>query len=295
MRPRAGRDDEATRFVAEEADRGVRLDKLLAARVPGLSRGGARDLLDRGAVWVSGRRCKIASKTLLPGEAVEIGAPLPREDAPRREAPAPPLVVVLEDEELVVVDKPHDAITAPTREGDRGTLAWALGKREGRPVFVVHRLDLGTSGLLVFAKTARANAALAEAFRVHDVTREYLALAHGAADAPFEVDEPIDGRRAKTSFAPEERAGPCTLLRATLETGRTHQVRIHAASRGLPLVGDKRHGDPARDRQIPRPTRLFLHATRLGFRHPTTGAAIDLTSPLPPELEVLLQRLRGAS
>ncbi len=289
------------RFVVPPAQDGERLDRVLAANVPGLSRGRARLLLDLGGVFVERTRVKVASRPLRAGTQVEvyIGGVLERahstpglraRQADDERLPPPQLVYV--DEDLVVIDKPAALISAPTPESDRGNAAALLAAQLGEPIFVVHRLDLGTSGLLVYARTPAANRALSTMFQHHDLTREYLALLRGQFALPeTTVRLPIAGRAATTHLARQETrcytSGPVSdwvsLVRCRLETGRTHQIRIHAQHLGHPVLGDRQHGSP-QPPPLLRPPRLALHATRLAFTHPLTGAPLDFHSPLPPEL-----------
>jgi 23S rRNA pseudouridine1911/1915/1917 synthase len=183
----------------------------------------------------------------------------------------------------VVVEKPAGLLTAPTPESDRNNLADLLARRTHPPrrVFVVHRLDLETSGLLVFAKSPSANRVLAERFRHHDVEREYLAVVDGAFPEDVRtIDAKVAGRAALSRVAVVRAVGPNTLLRVRLETGRTHQVRVHLASVGHPVCGDRRYGR----RGASEPPRMALHATRLGFAHPETGAVLAFDSPWPADL-----------
>jgi 23S rRNA pseudouridine1911/1915/1917 synthase len=304
------------RFEVESGDADLRLDQLLARRIPGLSRGAARVLLGIGGVFVDRARARIASRKLHPGQVVEawIGGTLERATAStalpggrsaavgrstglRRtnggDAPGPrrDLRLVFHDEHLVVVDKPAGMPSAPTPEGDRGTVADLLRRSllPGGPFFVVHRLDLATSGLLLLARTEAANRALSAAFRAHDVDREYLAVVDGAPpNAAWTIDEPIAGRRSVTHLRHEVAFGAmATRIRARLETGRTHQVRLHLAGAGHPVLGDRRHGR----RSSFDPPRLALHATLLGFAHPATGQRLRFESPWPADLEAWLAAL----
>jgi 23S rRNA pseudouridine1911/1915/1917 synthase len=285
------------RFEVAAADAGKRLDQVLAANVPGLSRTRARLLLELGGVFVDRARVKIASRPVQAGQVIEanLGGALDRatpalgRDARARDdAALPPYTIVHEDDDLVVVDKPAGLLTAPTPESDRGNLADLLGRRGRGPVQVVHRLDLPTSGLLVFARSDAAGRALAERFRTHDVDRVYLGVVAGRLDAERTVDAPISDRPARTLLAPVEALAGATLVRATLDTGRQHQIRIHAASIGHPVLGDRRHGAPT-DHD---PPRLALHAARLGFIHPASGAPLLFESPWPADLAAWLDQLR---
>jgi len=287
------------RFVVAPEDEGRRLDQVLAARVPGLSRRRARVALDLGGVFVDGARTKVAGRVVRAGQVVtaNLGGALERatkdvgaEARARDEAALPPFRLVYQDDDIVVVDKPSGLLTAPTPESDRNNLASALARTLARPVSVVHRLDLETSGLLVFALGAEANRFLSERFRVHDVERMYLAAVRGviAGDA-HTVELPIDGRRAVTHVAVVERFSGATLVRCRLETGRTHQIRIHMRHLGHPVLADRRYGEPAPGD----PPRMALHATVLGIVHPRTHEPIRLESPWPEDLTAWLEGLRG--
>jgi 23S rRNA pseudouridine1911/1915/1917 synthase len=289
-------------FTVGDADVGRRLDQVLAARVEGLSRRQARVLLDIGGVFVGGRRVKVAGRPMHAGEEVVavMGGALARatkkvgraaRSADERELPA--FAVVFEDEDVVVVDKPSGLLTAPTPESDRNNLADLLRRRPGAvPVFVVHRIDLETSGLVVFAKTADANRELSNRFRDHDLERAYLALVAGSFPAGVKViDRPVGGRRAVTHVEIRERFDDrATLVGCRLETGRTHQIRLHMAEVGTTVIGDPRYGRPF----SPAPPRMALHATRLGFAHPRTGAAMAFDSAWPEDLAAWSARLRSS-
>jgi 23S rRNA pseudouridine1911/1915/1917 synthase len=292
-------------FTANDDDAGRRLDQVLAARVPGLSRRQARVLLDIGGVFVDRRRVKVAGRAVRAGEeiAAVVGGALARATKrPGRDARAaderrlPAFAIVFEDEDVVVVDKPAGLLTAPTPESDRNNLADLLSRRPGAgPVEVVHRIDLETSGLLVFAKTDLANRTLAERFRNHDLERAYLAAVAGAFPADLStIARPVDGRRAVTHVAVRERFGAlATLIGCRLETGRTHQIRLHAAAVGHPVLGDTRYGRSVAD--LPAPPRMALHATALGFPHPRTGAPLAFESPWPADLAAWIIALRGCA
>lgn len=279
------------RFVVAKEDAGLRLDQVLAARVPGLSRRKARALIEIGGVFVDRARVKVAGRAMRPGqEIVAVIGPaferaskdVGREARAKDAADLPAFRVVHADDDLVVVDKPAGLLTAPTPESDRNNLAQLLGEQLGAKVLVVHRLDLGTSGLLVFARNEETNRALAEVFRTHDVERVYLAALKGrVAWDEKTVTEPIQGKRAETRFTVLERIGEdLTFVKCELRTGRTHQIRIHAKHVGHPVMGDAQYGDPSpKD-----PRRMALHATVLGFAHPRSGEALRFESPWPDEL-----------
>jgi len=283
-------------FTVAEGDVDRRLDQVLAARVEGLSRRQARLLLDIGGVFVDGRRVKVASRPMHAGEEVVavMGGALARATqktgrAARSadEQTLPPFTVVFEDEDIVVVDKPSGLLTAPTPESDRNNLADLLSRRPGSvPVFVVHRIDLETSGLVMFAKTADANRELSNRFRDHDLERAYLAAVAGRfPDGTKRIDRPVGGRRAVTHVEIRERFDDrATLVSCRLETGRTHQIRLHMAEVGTPVIGDTRYGRPF----SPAPPRMALHATKLGLAHPRTGAPLSFDSPWPPDLKAWL-------
>ena len=274
-----------TRRRVAEADAGTRLDRYLAT-LPGIgSRAVAERLLDDGAVLVDGRR-RPKSHRLEGGEELEIELPAP---APAALVPERlELVVPFEDEHLLVVDKPAGIVVHPSRGHDAGTLVHGLlaegaeGGDEDRPG-IVHRLDRDTSGLLVVARSDEAYRRLQDLVRRRALTREYLALVagrprsrRGTIDAPLGRDrhdrlrrslDTDDPHEAVTHFELEELLPRHALLRVRLETGRTHQIRVHLAAIDLPVAGDRVYGRPGElglERQ-------FLHAARLAFEHPFTG------------------------
>jgi 23S rRNA pseudouridine1911/1915/1917 synthase len=299
----SGHAHERVTFTVGDEDAGRRLDQVLAARVPGLSRRQARVLLDIGGVFVDGRRLKVAGRPARAGEEIVaiVGGALARATGkPGRaardedERRLPPYTVVFEDEDLVVVDKPAGLLAAPTPESDRNNLASLLERRHqaGPRILVVHRIDLETSGLMVFAKSAQANRVLSERFRTHDLERAYQAVVAGEFPGDLaRIDKPVGGRPAVTHVAVRERFGArATLLDCRLETGRTHQIRLHVLAMGHPVLGDGRYGAPFRAAPAPR---MALHATTLGFRHPLSGAPLAFSSPWPPDLAAWTDRLRA--
>jgi 23S rRNA pseudouridine1911/1915/1917 synthase len=283
-------------LVVGPEEAGERLDVFLA-RTAG-SRAAAQRLIDAGLVRVDGverpKRHAVAA-----GERIAVGE-LPPEPEP--EVPDATFAVAYEDDHLLVVDKPAGVVVHPARGHRAGTLAQALagriaGGEDTRRQGIVHRLDRDTSGLLVVARTEAAYEALKELMRRREVTREYLALVEGrpaarkgTIDAPIgrdrrvrtristDTDEP---REAVTHFAVEQAFEDFTLLRVRLETGRTHQIRAHLLAIGHPVAGDPEYG---RAGLLGLP-RQFLHAERLAFRHPSTGASIAVRSPLPADLQ----------
>ena len=281
-----------TRFEVAADEEGLRLDQVIPRHVAGLSRRKARAVIDAGGVFVARSRVKVAGRPVRAGQVIEvnIGGALDREPPP---APA----IVHADEHVIVADKPAGLVTAPTPESDRGDLLDLLARSYGE-VYLVHRIDLPTSGLLVFARTREANRRLGEAFVAHDVDREYRAVAVGALAAQT-IDRPIDGRRAVTRVEPLEALGggalgSATLARVQLETGRTHQIRIHLAGAGHPIAGDTQHGGERARTFVPRAPRLALHAAVLGFTHPATGERVRFESALPADLAAWVARLRAA-
>lgn len=293
-----------TRFIVRAEDAGKRLDQILAANIEGLSRRQARVLLDIGGVFVDGARTKVAGRALRAGQTVvaNLGGSLRRATKEvgeaaraRDEAALPPYRIVFQDAQIVVVDKPSGLLTAPTPEGDRGNLQALLARKLGGEIFIVQRLDLETSGLLVLARTPGANRILSEAVREHDFHRVYIAVVKGsAAFEEISVDLPLHGKRARTRLRVMERLGEvATILECELETGRTHQIRLHTRHVGHPVLGDKRYVD-ASDIEPTRiePPRMALHAARLGLSHPSTGEALSFESPLPEDLATWLVEMR---
>jgi 23S rRNA pseudouridine1911/1915/1917 synthase len=199
------------------------------------------------------------------------------------EAGLPPYRVLFEDEHLIAVYKPAGLLSAPTPEGDSSNLQAQLSRREGSAsgVFVVHRLDLQTSGVLVYAKTKAANHALSELFRTHDLTRRYDVFAAGEVQREtFTVQQSLRGKAATTHFRRLAQHARFAHLEATLETGRTHQIRRHLLSEGNPVLADAEYSR----REFWHPQRLGLHAKHLSFAHPIGGAPLAFDVPLPDDL-----------
>jgi 23S rRNA pseudouridine1911/1915/1917 synthase len=303
---------------------GTRLDQWLAAQLPGLSRSRIKALIADGRVRVAGRVEK-ASRRLRRGERVEAEIPPPPPE--ELEAEPIPLRIVFEDGHVLVVDKPAGMVTHPGAGRPRGTLAAAAlahapeiaGVGGPRRPGIVHRLDKGTSGLIVLAKTREAYGSLVAQLAGRQVTRRYLALAWGVPrHAEDVIDAPIGrdprsrtrmavvregrGRRAITRYRVVERFHGMSLIECRLETGRTHQIRVHLASLGHPLVGDETYGrrrkppaDPALAEMIGALEGPALHAAGLAFLHPVTGERVEFSSPLPNRMQRLLSHLRNAS
>ncbi len=289
---------------------GERFDAALAHALPQYSRRRLRSWIDAGRVEQDGQPAD-PTRRVRGGEIVVVRAEAdPREHAFRPEPIA--LSIVDEDAALIVIDKPAGLVVHPGSGNWEGTLANALlhhaPQLAGVPrAGIVHRLDKDTSGLLVVAKTLPAQTALVRQLQARTVVREYVALATGDIARGGTVDAPIGrhptrrttmavvatGRPARTHYEVVERFGTATLLRCRLETGRTHQIRVHLASLGHPLVGDPAYG---RKGGVAFP-RQALHAARLELVHPVTGERRAWRSPLPPDFALLLSHLRerGAS
>jgi 23S rRNA pseudouridine1911/1915/1917 synthase len=305
----------SARVAAPES--GARLDVWLGARLRDLSRTRIKALVETGHVLVDGQRVKVAHR-LRAGERVEANVPPPptEEMAPE----AIPLAIVYEDEQLLVVDKPAGMVTHPGAGRSTGTLAAAAlahapgiaGVGGPRRPGIVHRLDKGTSGLIVLAKTQTAYDRLTAALVARRVSRRYLALVRGELQPGSGViDRPIardarsrvrmavaragTGKRAITRFRVVERWPGVTLVECRLETGRTHQIRVHLASLGHPLLGDLTYGGRAGHGPSDLVAGLggvALHAAGLGLPHPATGAALEFSSPLPDRIAQVLSLLR---
>ena len=302
--------------IATAAD-GWRLDRALADALPTLSRERLKVLINAGAVTRDGLAVRDPAKRATAGETFAVAVPTP---APaHNEAQDIPLVVAFEDEHLIVVDKPAGLVVHPAAGNLDGTLVNALlhhcgGSLSGiggvaRPG-IVHRIDKDTSGLMVAAKTDRAHEGLAKQFAAHTIDRRYHAIAGGklsqqagTVDAPLarspsnrkKVAIVANGKRAVTHWRVLRNLHDATLVECKLETGRTHQVRVHMASIGHALLGDPAYG---RDRKATKPLletlgfhRQALHAAHLGFIHPITSAAMAFDSPMPADMQELFSHL----
>lgn len=298
--------DESERraFSIPTALHGQRLDRALAQLIPEFSRSYLQQLVEEGAVQLQGRPIRKSATAVQAGQSGEIELrPTPQSQAFRPEAM--PLQVVHEDEHLVVIDKPAGLVVHPAPGNWSGTLLNGLLARDVKAAAlpragIVHRLDRDTSGLMVVARTRQTMDALVRMIAAREVSRQYLAMGHRAWSGPVSrtVEGPIGrdprnrlrmavvdlaqhpGKPARTRFELLDGHDRGCLVRCTLDTGRTHQIRVHMASIGHPLVGDETYGGaPAAGLH-----RQALHAFRLAFMHPATGQALELRSPLPPDI-----------
>ncbi len=297
----------ALELTVDEGAAGTRLDRFLSA--PLGSRAQAQAAIDAGRVHVDGR-ARPKRHQVSAGERIVVDV-APAAAEPTAEA-AVPFRIAYEDEHLLVIDKPAGLVVHPARGHRTGTLAQALagraaGGEDARRAGIVHRLDRDTSGLLVVARSDEVHRRLKDLLARRRLHREYLALVDGhppartgTIDAPIgrdrrdrvlmsiDTDEP---REARTHFEIERLLPRASLLRVRLETGRTHQIRVHLAAIGHPVCGDPQYGTAGEyglERQ-------FLHAARLAFEHPVTGEPVDVVSPLPDDLVAALQAAEDAA
>lgn len=309
-------------FVVEPDDAGTRLDRFLASQLPDLSRTRVQALLDEGRILVNG-------VTLKPSHKIEvdevISVEIPEAPPPGVAAESTALDILYEDNDIAVVNKPANMIVHPGAGAESGTLVAGLlhhfGGADGlsgvggplRPG-IVHRLDKGTSGALIIARTDAAHKKLVEEFREREVEKRYLALLHGNLKGESgRIEMPIArdlrrrsrmtarrraGREARTDWRVRLRLGNFTLVDADLHTGRTHQIRVHFSALGCAVVGDTLYGAPRQERVgdtvLPPLERNFLHAAKVAFTHPRTGKRVEFRAPLPPELQSYLQPLTEA-
>jgi len=313
-------DGSQAQYIVGQDEQGLRLDVYLSRRDPTLSRSQARRFIDDGDALLDGKAVR-ASHRLRPGEKVSLRKPppVPSEIIPEEI----PLDIRYEDEAILVVDKPAGMVVHPAAGNSRGTLVNALQfhcrhlsgiggvMRPG----IVHRLDKGTSGLMVIAKSDEAHRHLSEQFKRRLVSKHYTALVHGnvrqdegLVDAPV-GRHPVErkkmstasrrGKAALTRWRVLERFGAVTLLEAKIETGRTHQIRVHLSALGHPVVGDSVYGgskriveSPALRAVLKKLSRQALHAGRLSFAHPVTGKEMTFESPLPEDMAEVTRFLR---
>ncbi len=297
-------------FDVDASGHGERLDKLLVAHAGEFSRSHLQSLVERGLVTVDGAVSLTASRRLKAGQSV--GIELRPTDECLAFTPQPmALAIVFEDEHVVVIDKPPGLVVHPAPGHWRGTLLNGLlahhrGAQQLPRAGVVHRLDKDTSGLMVVAKTLEAMTSLTRAIAAREVQREYLALAHGVAPAkPFSIEAPIgrdplsrvrmavvaSGKPARTDVTRVAADATFSALLCRLHSGRTHQIRVHLASRGHPLVADATYGGAPALGLV----RQALHAARLGFQHPVNGQPLRFESALPADLQAAWQQVAGAT
>lgn len=312
-------DNEILTFQVNESDAGARLDTFLAARIEDWSRVRLQRLIEDGDVLVNGHTVKPSCKLKTEDEIeVELTPPPAANFTPENI----PLEVIFEDDDLIVVNKPAGLVVHPAAGINSGTLANALAfhftqlsSQAGtvRPG-LVHRLDKDTSGLLVVAKCEDVHEKLAEQFRAREVFKSYLALVHGVVkENAGTIDQPIardprnrtrmavvrGGRPALSLYRVRRQYNRVTLLDVEIRTGRTHQIRVHLAWLKHPVVHDHVYGggrdntvqDPKLRAAIRKLGRQFLHAERLGFRHPRTDEPMRFSAPLPQELAAFLEQL----
>lgn len=293
---------------------GIRIDKYLAESLPDISRSYLQKLFRDGEIKMNGKAVKASAKTLA---GAEIVFAIPEPEEPEILPEDIPLDILYEDSDVILINKPKDMVVHPAVGHYTGTLVNGLMYhcREGlsgingvlRPG-IVHRIDKDTTGVLVVCKNDRAHNGLAEQLAEHSITRKYRAIVcgnlkedEGTVDAPL-GRHPQDrkkmaivrsgGKRAVTHYRVLERFGKYTYIECQLETGRTHQIRVHMASLGHPLLGDEVYGRGKSPFKLEGQT---LHAMVLGFIHPTTGEYMEFQAPLPEYFEKLLEKLRKMS
>lgn len=306
------------RLEVEPEHDGLRLDNFLTAVLPDQSRSQIQRLIKDGRVQGPGKAPR-ASTAVHTGQVFTIDIPPPKPAEPLPEAL--PLRIVYEDPDVVVLDKPAGMVVHPAAGHSSGTLVNALLHHikdlsgiggELRPG-IVHRLDRGTSGLMVVAKHDRAHDELSRQFRDREVEKEYVALVWGVVQAGRRIDAPIGrdpanrqkmstrarrARSAVTRVTFSHHFKGVSLLKVAIATGRTHQIRVHLSTIGHPIVGDPVYGGvhrrvPANLRAVQQLDRPFLHSARLSFSHPGDGRRVDFDSPLPPDLQHVLDDLQA--
>ena len=299
---------------------GQRLDHVLTAQVAGHTRSQIQRLIRLGMAHIGGK-VGHASTVVREGDLITLRIPPPEPATPQPEAL--PITIVYDDADLVVVDKPAGMVVHPAAGHSQGTLVNALlhhvkdlsGVGGERRPGIVHRLDRGTSGLMVVAKHDRSHAALARQFQDRRVDKRYVALVWGGVQAGRRIDLPLGrdpverkkistrsrrAREAVTQVTSAEHLQGVSLIGVAIATGRTHQIRVHLSAIGHPVVGDAVYGGrhrhpPAHLRAVQRLERPFLHAAHLSFRHPADGRVVSFDAELPPGLQRVLDELRATS
>jgi 23S rRNA pseudouridine1911/1915/1917 synthase len=314
---------QAMRVAVLPEHAGLRLDRFLASQLPEMSRTRIQALIEQGRVLVDGLARK-ASQRVEPGATVVVEIPPP--PVPGAQPEKIPLEILYEDEDIVAVNKPAGMIVHPGAGAEKGTLVAALLHHFGgagglssigaplRPG-IVHRLDKGTSGVAIIARTDAAHLNLAEQFRSRRVEKTYLALLHGKVKGESgRIELPVardlrrrsrmtarrrQGHEARTDWRIRLRLDGFSLIEADLHTGRTHQIRVHFSALGSPVVGDTLYGAPRQERidseLLPELGRNFLHAARIRFAHPRSGKELDIRAPLPADLRAYLEALGRAA
>ena len=309
-----------TRLVVEAADAGVRLDQFITSRLPDLSRSQVQRLLRDGRVTSSPHPAK-PGLVVTEGLQVDVDVPPPMPATPAAEDL--PLEVLYDDTDLVVINKPPGMVVHPAAGHAHGTLVNALlhhvtglsgiggAERPG----IVHRLDRGTSGIMVVAKHDKAHRSLSAQFHDRVVRKEYQAVVWGTPEKGTRYEEPIGrdpnnrkkmssrsrgGRSALTEVIAVEPLRGLSFITLSIGSGRTHQIRVHLSEAGHPLAGDDLYGGvrkrlPTYQAALAKLERPFLHAARLSFAHPSDGRAMDFTAALPLDLERVLKALRQAT
>ena len=299
-------------FAAEKEDIGIRIDVFLADALEDVSRSGVQKLMEQGHIQLNGKAVKPNYKLR---EKDVIDVQIPDVVEPEILPENIPLDILYEDQDVIVLNKPQGMVVHPAPGHTSGTLVNALMYHcgaelsgingEKRPG-IVHRIDKDTSGVLMVAKNNAAHQSLAEQLAVHSITRKYNAIVYnGFSEESGTVDQPIGrnpqdrkkmavtqkhSRHAVTHYRVLERLGNFTLIEAQLETGRTHQIRVHMTYIGHPLLGDTVYGKKKQPFGL---EGQVLHARVLGFRHPSTGEYMEFEAPLPPYFETLLTRLKA--
>ena len=311
--PATGREPTSrVQFTVPDGFAGQRLDAALAGLLPEHSRSRLQEWIRAGRVMIDDVIAAEPKTRLAGGELLIVSPAVEPRLAPDRPE-AIPLAIVFADDSLIVIDKPAGLVVHPGSGNWSGTLLNALlhyapAVAELPRAGIVHRLDKDTSGLLVVARTLTAQTDLVRQLQARTVKREYLALVRGELTGSGEIDAPIgrhptqrtrmavvdSGKPARTRYRVIENFAGCTLLECALDTGRTHQIRVHLAWRGHPLVGDPVYGG-GRGRALPAFPRQALHARRLGLLHPVDHRPLQWESPLPADLAGLLAGLRAGS